>query len=684
MSRSTSKHATHAVAAAAFAAIAVALGVPGRVSAAPAADLVITGAKLYRPGGAPPASALAVRGDKLVYVGDAAGASAYVGGATHVRRLGGRLVLPGLVDAHIHPLDTVDRDGCDLKNQPKSLAELSEIVRACVRRYHLAPGRWLEVYHWSYYVGNEPDATLPTLRAALDRGAPENPVIVLGDDAHRGAYNSAALALARNAAGEVVGLTKATLAAGFAGYSKVIGVDEHGEPNGMVSERAIDLIKPAFRNYDALEAALRAPGQITRRLNAAGVTAVLDARVAPEGLPVYEKLLATGKMTVRATLAQYYDPEVLRRGDGEVDYDRIVAMASAVRAKYAGHSLVRADTAKLYVDGGLEGDPRAVPPTLPNGAVLEPFLQPVFATSSDGRLTVTDYVDTSSTVCAGVRAESAKYDSAAAAQAFKVAHGFHPGQCQISSGELTNARAEILELARRLHLASFNLHIHVIGDRAVRTAVDAIGAARAADGISTTRDCLAHVELVHPDDVARIGRDHLYLAYTYSWAHTDPEYDLTVVPFIQKVVGNSPEALYVPGSYYERNVYPVRATRDAGAILVAGSDAPVNTPDAQPFRNMAVAISRSAGGTPPLNPAQAITITDVLDAYTLNGARLLGREREIGSLETGKSADFVIVDRDVVALGEAGKAEAVGDTRVLETWFRGRRVYRAPAQPASR
>ena len=152
-----------------------------------------------------------------------------------------------------------------------------------------------------------------------------------------------------------------------------------------------------------------------------------------------------------------------------------------------------------------------------------------------------------------------------------------------------------------------------------------------------------------------------------------------MIPFIQKVSGNSYAALHVPGSYYEENAYPFRGARDAGAILTAGSDAPVETRDPRPFANIAVALSRRLPGRPALNAAQAITIEDVLQAYTLNGARFLGRERETGSLEAGKSADFVMLDRDLLALAKAGQYEEIARTRVVGTWFRGRRVYRAPA-----
>jgi predicted amidohydrolase YtcJ len=228
-----------------------------------------------------------------------------------------------------------------------------------------------------------------------------------------------------------------------------------------------------------------------------------------------------------------------------------------------------------------------------------------------------------------------------------------------------------------MHLAGFNVHIHTISDRSVRTAVDAIEAARQADGVSTTRDGLAHLQLVNPAEVTRIGRDHLYLAFTYAWMNTDPDYDPTVIPFFQTVKGNSHEALHAPNSYYESNSYPVRALKNAGAILVAGSDAPVETRDPRPFVNMSRAVTRALPGLPPLNPQQSISLRDVIDAYTINGARMLNLQKETGSLEVGKSADFILLDRDILALAGAGHPESVADTKVLGTWFRGHKVYAA-------
>jgi predicted amidohydrolase YtcJ len=289
---------------------------------------------------------------------------------------------------------------------------------------------------------------------------------------------------------------------------------------------------------------------------------------------------------------------------------------------------------------------------------------------------VVDYVDTASDLCQQVRRAPDRYSTAAAVTAFVKAHGYHPSQCQVASGQLQHDRSVILEFVKQFHLAGFAVHVHAIGDAAVRTAVDAIEAARAVDGVATQHDALAHLQVVNPDDVARIGRNRLYLAFTYSWNYADPEYDLSVVPFFDKVIGGTDAALHPRNGYYEQNAYPTRTAADAGATLIAGSDAPVFTRDPQPFVNMAMAVTRRLPGREAaLNPRQSVSIREVIDAYTINGAKYLGRDAAAGSLEVGKSADFIVVDQDILALADHGKADAIARTKVLETWFVGKSVF---------
>jgi predicted amidohydrolase YtcJ len=643
------------------------------------ADLIFTGGKIYTVDPAHSVvEALAVRDGKIVFAGSAADAKRWTGPQTKVEPLGGRLVVPGMFDAHIHPLEIIPIKQCDLDSAAKTLRELSAFVQACVAQFKIPDGGWLSVHQWNFSNGNQPDAGYPTLRAALDKASTRVAIQLLGNDGHHGAFNSVGLARVKNKAGAVVGLSKQTLAGDFAGYTKFVGVDADGNPNGAVNEDARNLIDAPDMFFAQFADTMKARAQMPHLLNAAGITGIMDALVTAQSLELYDALQRDGILTVRATLAQFYDPEQMKTADGKVDYDRMLASAQRVRAKYAANPLIRADVVKLFGDGVMEGNPYATPPTLPNTLGLHPYKQPIFGKDKDGKLTVTGYVDTGSAACKDVRDNPAKYAAAGAAAQFTAEHHFHPGQCAISSGQLQHDRAVIMEFVKRFHLAGFTLHIHVIGDGTLKTVLDALEAARAADGVSSQLDGLAHVQLAQPSDVARIGKDHLFVAFTYSWANADPEYDMTVVPFIDTVIGNSYSALHAPGSYYESNVYPFKAVKEAGGILVAGSDAPVNTRDPQPFVNMAIGVTRRLPGQQAQNPAQAVSIRDLVDAYTINGARFLHRDQVAGSLEAGKSADFIVLDQDILQLADSGHADDIARTQVLETWFQGKQVYAKP------
>lgn len=654
----------------------------GAAQAAEPADVAVEHARIYTEDAArSTVEAMAARGGKIVYVGDLAGAKALIGSATQVVDAGGRLVLPGLVDAHIHPTAIVDFDVCSLESQPITLEALAPFIQACIKKYNIQPGDWVAVQQWNFSDGNAPGPDAPTLRAALDRATTQSPVVLIGNDGHHAAFNSMALARARNAKGVQVGFTKATLSSDFKDFAKLVGVDPSGEPNGTVNEDARDVLGAPDDLTVALPALAKTPWRMTERLNSVGITAMQDAYVVADMLPIYDSLAASGKLTVRVNLMQFYQPELYRTADGRIDYDRIIGMAKAVRAKYAGSDLIRSEAIKIFADGVLEGNPYAVPPTLPDSPSIKPYLQPIFGRDGAGKLTVTGYVDTGSALCAKVRAHPDQYAGADAVAAFMKANGYHPGQCAISSGRLQHDRQVILDYARAAHLAGFTLHIHAIGDEAVRTAIDAIEAARAADGNDKTLDTIAHLQVVSPEDVARIGRDRLYLAYTYSWANVDLDYDMSVVPFFTRVAGNDYAALHDPASYYEKQFYPAKSTKTAGAVLVAGSDAPVNTRDPQPFVNMQFGVTRALPGAPAANPQERLTIRDLIDAYTIHGAEVMGRAGEYGSLEVGKSADFIVLDQDILALADAGHPDQIGATKVLQTWFRGREVYAAPAKP---
>ena len=654
------------------------------------ADLVLKNGRVYTVDGSHRiAEAMAVKNGKVVFVGDNRAVDAFVDRKTIVEDAGGKLILPGLVDAHIHPIGIVDFGGCSLQSKARTLAEIAVLVRQCVVDAKLQPGQWLAVNQWEYAAGNQTDAKYATLRAALDDAAPVNPVIMTGWDLHHSAYNSRALALAKNAKGETVGYSKKTLATDFAHYTAVVGVDRNGEPSGDIQDEGRSVIDSSDVSRQEFAKLLAEPQRLALRLNSSGITAIWDAATSASGgifgpdsiYDVYDKLQKQGQQSFRVNMAQLWEPEDFRDADGRVNWDALFAKADVIRQKYARNPLASADSVKIFADGDMEANPNNTPPTFGASFRPVPYLQPIFEKDAQGFLSVKGYVDISSPECVFARAVPADVSTPTAIADFTKRYGFHPGQCAISFGIPQHAPWIFNDYVMKAHLKGYTIHIHTISDAAVHMALEAIEAARKADGVYSRPDTLAHLQCATPADIKRIGEDHLNLVYTFSWMYAEPKgYDLSTVPFFNKVQGNSYEALHNPNDYFEQCNYPTKTSKDAGAVLIAGSDAPVLTRDPQPFVNMEMGVTRSRRGGQPSSPWQRLSVEDVIDAYTIDGARALNRSREIGSLEVGKSADFIMVDQDILELAHSGHPEKIGDTKVLATWFMGKKVYSSSSQ----
>jgi len=206
--------------------------------------------------------------------------------------------------------------------------------------------------------------------------------------------------------------------------------------------------------------------------------------------------------------------------------------------------------------------------------------------------------------------------------------------------------------------AGFTVHIHAIGDRAVRSSLDAFAVARARNGARDNRDQIAHLELIDPKDFARFKGLGVIANFQLLWAERDSYIASATLPYL--------------GPERSRYLYPARSLRDAGALLAAGSD--WNVSSFNPFEAMEHAITRrEARGQEPLLPEQSISIQDVVDAYTINAAFALKQEHLTGSLEPGKRADFIVLDRDIFAIDPF----KIHDTKVLATYLDGRQVYAA-------
>jgi predicted amidohydrolase YtcJ len=215
----------------------------------------------------------------------------------------------------------------------------------------------------------------------------------------------------------------------------------------------------------------------------------------------------------------------------------------------------------------------------------------------------------------------------------------------------------------RLDAAGLQPHFHAIGDRAVREALDAVAAARAANGPSDTRPHIAHIQVIHPDDVPRFAAlDVVANAQPY-WACHEAQMDELTIPFL--------------GPERTTWQYPFRALLRSGARLAMGSDWSVSTPN--PLLEMEVAVTRVADGSrgvhPPFLPDERLTLDEAIAAFTLGSAWVNHLDAETGSIAVGKQADLAVVDRDLFA-PDAGP---IGEGRVLGTFVGGRAVFEDPA-----
>ena len=620
-------------------------------------------------------TSIGITNDRLVYVGNAKDAEALIATETEIIDLNGKMIIPGLHDVHIHLAGIVESDNCDLAGQAFSLTDMVPRLKQCLRRLELPDGEWLTVEQWPYYSGNEPSEIFPTIRSALDSVSNKHPIILLADDGHHGAVNSVAMSLATDKNGLNIGLSKATLKNEFAHLKALIGIDNTGEPNGVINEDARKIVNlPNLWGYPEID--LNVYTKIAERLAAAGITSTMDAALRINEIASFAKWAAQSPLTYRLTAAFYADFEDYRPAiDQPINIAALMADLTATQQRHEGVLNLKIDTAKIFVDGVIEGDPYSFPPMLPNAASLNNYLQPIFAIDADSEvLKVAGYVDTNSDICVAVREKGAQSVAGTFKQSFLAEHGFLASQCFESNGILEKEYDFIMDYTLALYDAGINIHSHAIGDRAVRVALDTFEAARAASPASVAKFSIAHAQIIHPDDISRIADLDVAIAFTYSWIEPSTEYQMYVTPFIEPTF--SEDDLYDPRGYVYKNTYPAASVLAAGGILVAGSDAPVEERDPRPMLNIEKAVSRQNEATGRiLNANERVSVRDTLDAYTIKGAQMLGQADITGSLEVGKKADFVILSQDLVALEAQGNTDKISDTKILSTWFDGREIY---------
>jgi len=553
-------------------AVVIAVGVLAACAprSVPETDLVLKNGVIYTVDGARSrAEALAVKDGVFLYVGTNKGVARYVGKDTRVTDLGGKLVLPGFIDAHCHPSGAVDQFGAVALFGLRSVAEYQEAVRGFIAAH---PG--LEVVRGSGWSNTVFDRYGPR-KEALDAVVADIPAALSSEDGHSTWFNTKTL--------ELAGVTKDT-------RDPPGGVIERdpktGELSGTLRESAAHLVEDVIPEFTAGEIA-RGLEEYQKMALGFGITTAHEASldVGKSSLAAYEALERDGMLRMRFRASLYADP---KEGIAQV------AALEAERAKHTG-PLFRTGAAKIFVDGVIEGS---------TAYLKEPY-----------------------------------------------AHKPSFRGAPLWSPEALDAVCVALDKA------GFQLHFHAIGDAAAAEALDGIAAAAKANGVRDARPLITHLQLVSPPDILRFRTLGAVAVPQPFWFMKDDYYRNLQVPYLGRTRADAE--------------YPMESFFRAGVSVASSSDYTVTIP-CDPLQAIQIGMTRRAPGTTGdddiLWPEERATLEQMIASFTIFGAYANFLEKETGSIEPGKSADLVVLDKDLFKLAP----DEIGTARVVLTLFRGR------------
>jgi predicted amidohydrolase YtcJ len=515
------------------------------------------------------AQAVAIRGGRFVAVGDDAAVAAQAGPSTQVVDLGGRTVVPGLVDTHLHQLFAALNAPAVQLIGARSVADVQRLIGERVAQ--TPAGQWV-IASSGWHESLLSEGRMPT-RQELDQVSSDHPVFI-PRGGHVVTANSRALALA--------GITKDT-ASPPGGV--IVRDTATGEATGVLLETAAGLVRRVVAPPPPAPEQVRLLQALMGQLNRLGIVGAVEPGLDERAIAVYKALHDAGGMTVRT--------DILWRASSREQVQRGIEVLKA----QTNDDMLRFVGVKYLLDGGVEGARMSQPYRLVPGEQTDPEYRGVLLLPPGGE---DEYVD-------GLKLIAA---------------------------------------------AGLQTQTHAVGDETIDVIVRAYGRVNAERPIRDLHWTIMHIFL--PKDEAIRKMKEIGILAT---AQNHPV-----------LLGHNQRRWW--GDERASYAIPIRKLIDAGILVGGGSDGPVVPFD--PFLSMWWMTTRQTLNGYALGPEQAITAKEALMLYTINNARVMGVERDRGSIETGKFADLAVLSQDILSV----QPNAIRDTKALMTVVGGRIVHR--------
>lgn len=539
--------------------------------------------------------AIAINQGKIVAVGKTEEIMSLVTVDTKCIDLEGKMLMPGLIDAHMHPMwGGQQLVNCSLRYESLTLEEtLQRIQQGLDKNATNDANEWFQVRAWSR------SAMLPVgadlTRNGLDQLNTNRPIVVFANDCHTLVANSRAL--------ELLGLNDDTPDPA----DGKIGRDEQGRLNGILEDA------PAMRAYDSLPSRghdhnLHVATLVQEALNQQGVTTVFDARVSAESLELFTELKATDALSIRYLAAKEIMPsDAPTLNDVKTAVANVKEFSKAYVKQVVDHQPdVAVTSVKFFVDGVLH--------PMMTAALLSPYLH---------NMGTDDNPD---------------------------------WQSSGSIGDFYFSEEILTALTVEAAKEGFDLHYHTVAEGAIEYTLNAIEAMRMALPNKDIRPALAHNELAAPHHYSRFASLNAIAVLSLQWAG-----------LLQSVVEEMQDSI---GQERAKELEPAAKFIDAGARVAYGSDWPID--HLNEWYNLKVGLTRQGHDTTfRLDTDRDLTMIEVLRAATIEAAYLVHMDQYIGSLEAGKFADFIILDRNLFTI----EKHLIEQTEVLSTVVAGKEVY---------